>query len=502
MSKLLKYLLVSSTLVLLSVGLLACNNNVKLGTDPEKPGTSTEKVKVIIRLSGKNEAISKIVAEFNKNNSDYVAEIDEAKGYGDIYKKNKAEFATGNQPNITMGYPDHFEEFNRLKEQVLDLSSFINDPEIGYTKQELDDFYPEYLAEGNNYTKPGIYSLTFGKSAEIAFYNKPVFEKLGLLEELKSARSWDDFEKLGLKLRQKKEQELKESGKRDEEVSAFMREFYPITYESDANLVIRSIISTGGKYTELVTKSDGTKDGEIIFTKFGETAEQDQNKEMQKVIKYFAELNKKGILNTKKSLASGYLSDVYKQGKSYINIASTAGLGYNAFDKVELGVTEARLVPQFTEGAKPVSISQGPSFAILKNANEKRNKGAWLLLKELLKPQNQFALTIQRGYASVRKSTYDLPEYKAWVGENVTSNRDMLFRQVAELFRTIPQSELYLSPVFSKSAKARNVADALIHAVYSSDEFKALTDTQSDNEEKVREIIKNKLDELVKQILK
>lgn len=501
MSKLLKYLLVSSTLLLSGVTLYACGNN------DEQSGnntTDTDKVKVVIRTTGKNPEMTEIVNEFNKNNKNYFVEIDEGKGYSDVYKKNKADFATGNQPNLTYGYPDHFQEFNRLKPQVLDLNTYINDPEIGYTKEELDDFVSAYLDEGKNYTKEGTFSFTLGKSAEIAYYNKKEFEKLGLLDTLKSAKSWDDFEKLGVLIINKKEQALKAEGKTTEEVATIMKNFYPITYESDSNLIIRSIVSLGGNYTKIVTKEDGTKDGEILFNQFGETADQDQNKELQKVIKYFAELNKKGILNTKKSLQSGYLSDVFKQGNSLINIASSAGLQYNTFDKIEKGLTEARLVPQFTDsGAKAVSISQGPSVAILKNADERRNKGAWLFLKELLKPKNQFKISILKGYASVRKSTYELPEYKAWVAEQgLTSNKELLIRQVAELYKGIPVEELYLSPVFNKSAKARNLIDALLHAVYSSEEFKALTSSESDYESKVREIIKKQLKELEKQILR
>lgn len=503
MSKLLKYLLVSSTLLLSGVALYACGEKSDKVND-QNSGNTTDKVKIVIRTTGKSAEMTEIVNSFNASHPEYFVEIDEGGGYSNVYKKNKADFATGNQPNLTYGYPDHFEEFNRLKPQVLDLNQYINDPEIGYTQAELEDFVSAYYNEGKNYTKEGTFSFTIGKSAEIAYYNKKEFEKLGLLENLKSAKSWDDFEKLGLLIRNKKEQALKDEGKTEEEVTNIMKNFYPITYESDANLIIRSLISTGGNYTKIVTKEDGTKDGEILFTKFGETAEQDQNKELQKVIKYFAELNKKGILNTKRSLQSGYLSDVYKQGGSLINIASTAGLGYNTFDDIEKGLTEARTVPQFTEsGAKAVSISQGPSVAILKNADERRNKGAWIFLKELLKPENQFKISIKKGYASVRKSTYELPEYKAWVAEQgITSNKELLYRQVAELFRGIPVEELYLSPVFNKSAKARNLLDALLHAVYSSEEFKALTSSETDYESKIREIIKKQLKELEKQILR
>lgn len=474
MNKTLKYFLVSTTTLLSTAALISCS-------------LFDSKTRVVIRLQGNNPIMQKLVTNFNNKQSKYKAELSISSGYPGVKKDNNAEFATGKQPNLTIGYPDHFEEYNSLGDRVINLEKYINDPEIGLTPQQLADFKEGFLAEGRTYSKPGTYSLPFTKSVEATYYNEKFFTKHGLT--INENPSWDELITLGIQIKEFKKQDLKEQQKTDVEIEKYMKTFYPIGYDSDANLLIRSIVANGGKYTEF---DKATNTGKITFIDETNTSEFDITK---KVVSYFAKLNKDLILNTKKGNSNQYISNTFKLGNNMISVGSTGGTRHLEFKDVTIGSVAVKLAPEFKkDGVKNVSISQGPSIGILKNADEERNKGAWLFLKEIYTQEFQFENNVKSGYASVLKSIKDYPKYKEWLAAESTSNIQDVFKQVAKLYDRIPESELYLSPVFNKSSKARDLAETIIHGVFSNEEYKAIASTELESK-------KSEVDAIIKKVI-
>ena len=105
-------------------------------------------------------------------------------GYDEILDKVSKGFAVGNTPTIAVAYPDHVADYISLEsgdtQWVYNLDDFMNDPEIGFDKQEYfnpslkgaDDFVPSFIEEGQQYVKKGTYSLPLMKSSEVLLYNQ------------------------------------------------------------------------------------------------------------------------------------------------------------------------------------------------------------------------------------------------------------------------------------------------------------------------------------------
>ena len=89
-----------------------------------------------------NEAITTVVDEFNATN-DYGITVEHF-GQGrtsDVQSKVNTALQSGDYPNIVRLYTSDFFVWDEV-DVVTDLAPFINDPDYGYTAEEMDDFYP------------------------------------------------------------------------------------------------------------------------------------------------------------------------------------------------------------------------------------------------------------------------------------------------------------------------------------------------------------------------
>ena len=110
--------------------------------------------------------------------------------YDDQLQKITTAFSTGDQPTLAIAYPDHVAEYLPLEDTpgqyVQDLSEYIDDPEIGFGKEEwigdgaATDFVEAFYDEGSGYAKEGIYSLPIMKSTEVMYYNATVVVPLAM----------------------------------------------------------------------------------------------------------------------------------------------------------------------------------------------------------------------------------------------------------------------------------------------------------------------------------
>lgn len=485
MNKLLKVLLVSTTLTLSSAVLMACD-------------LFDSRTRIQFRVHNNSPILQKHIDKFNAENKEFKAELLISSGYGGVEDENRKSFSSGKKANLTVGYPDSFELYNQFGDNVLDLTDFINDPNVGFTKEQLDDFVPEYFAEGSSYVKPGTYSIAFSKSTEFTFYNKTFFDKHGLSFK---ENTWEEYIQLGKQIIELKKQDLKEEGLSEDKIAEKMKNFYPIGYDSDANLLIRSIAGNGG-YTNFVDEA-GVKKGVLTFIDFGKEGQEAPNKSTQEMMKFFAKLNKEKILNTKKGNANKYLSNKFIQGDLIISIGSSAGARHNTIKNAKVGVAAVTKAPQFKTGVKPLNISQGPSVGIIKSQDEKQNKGAWLLLKTLFEPKFQAEYNSNSSYSAVIKSAYKEQSYLDFINTKTTDLETQLKVDVYKLYEQMAKDNdpIYLSPVFDKSAKARKLAELLIHGLYSDKEYKEIALENLDSEsEKVAKIVKRIVQEKYEEI--
>ena len=130
---------------------------------------------------GREELLNEIVARFNEENEyGITVEPQSQGGYDEIRDLMNASLAAGEQTAaLIVGYQND-QAFYQLNDALVDLDTFINDPEYGLSEEAVDDFYPTFLQQGVH-PEFGNERLGFppNRSMEVLYYNQSWLEELG-----------------------------------------------------------------------------------------------------------------------------------------------------------------------------------------------------------------------------------------------------------------------------------------------------------------------------------
>ena len=379
------------------------------------------------------------IARFNEKYPNITVEHQSYGDYDGVFDQIRTKLTAGNQPNLAFCYPDHVATYNK-SESVVVLDDLINNKNelstgeiMGFTQAQLDDFIEGYYNEGKEYGDCKMYSLPFQKSTEVLYYNKTVFNELGL----EAPETWDDVEAIIKVLKEKYPQST------------------PLGYDSEENMFITLVEQYGSEYTSAT-------DDHYTFVN-------DTNKAF---VAKFAEWYQKGWMSTSALMGGSYTSDGFKKaddevGKIFMSIGSSAGARYQRPDKVdgkypfEVGIVS---IPQ-VDPANPKVISQGPSICIFEDENVQEVYASWLFLKFLTTDQRfQAEYAMKSGYVPVIKSVMDTDTYKNALTK--ADGGDFITSLVAVV--ALEQEEAYYtSPAFAGSADARTQVGLLLQSIFS-----------------------------------
>lgn len=378
----------------------------------------------------------------------------------------KTKLAGKEMAAMAMGYPDNFSDYMTAdisRSKILRLDSMLNDPNVGYSSDEIDDFVPAFLDEGRHYQFEGTWSMPMYKSTEIMYYNANMLagDNVQSIKKLSNDLEWNTALNV---LRGKKEEATDEElanfkaltkakggftyevpVKWDEMVTfaetmkadmAAMNvedsNFFPVGYDSDANLMISQFAQRGIDYT--TNDNIQKKEDHILF----------DNEDAHEFTEHLVDLFKRKLLVTK-GISEKYTNEKFTEGTTAVSIGSTGGSTYNVSSTFKV-----KLAPVPYYGSKPMYIQQGPSICFMDNKNPYIHKGAWLFYKKLAEPLNNAMLALENSYDPVRNSSFTLPEYK-----------EMLDLHDEDLKYDIPYHtkdlrQYYMtSPVFKGSGTAR-----------------------------------------------
>ncbi len=372
------------------------------------------------------EVLDKYIKEFNKLYPNITIKHEQIGSYDDIPDRINKELTVGNQPNIAYCYPDHVAGYNTAK-AVVTLDDLINSTQtvtrkdgsketLGLTAAQKADFIKGYYDEGKSFGDNKMYTLPLSKSTEVLYYNKTFFEK----HNLKVPTTWDEMEAVCKKIK-----EIDPNST-------------PLGYDSEANWFITMCEQSGSKYTS----ATGDK---FLFN----------NATNRAFVKRFREWHQKGWLTTEE-ISGGYTSDLFKTGKSYMCIGSSAGASYQRPEKkngkypFEVGIQS---IPQLNAN-NPKVISQGPSLCIFNNADPQEVLASWLFVKYLCTTvEFQARFSMVSGYMPVIKSVENNATYKSEFLE-LADGGD--FIQALSVKVGIEQKDAYyVSPAFPGSSTAR-----------------------------------------------
>ena len=386
------------------------------------------------------EILNTAIEDFNAIYPNITVEHESLGDYNGVRDQVKTQIAVGTQPNIAYCYPDHVALYNDAG-AVQTLDVFINDPTVGFTQEQLDDFVEGYYNEGKTFGDGKMYSLPVSKSTEVLYYNKTFFEE----HNLTVPTTWEEMAAVC------------------EQIKAIEPTCIPLGYDSESNWFITMCEQYGSPYTS------ATGDN-FLF----------DNAKNKEFIKMFREWYQKKWVTTEE-LSGGYTSALFTGEKSssssnneskvpegtrcYMCIGSTGGATYqqpsqtNGVFEFEVGITS---IPQVDKN-NPKVISQGPSVCIFKKDNPQEVLASWLFVKFLTTDITfQGSVSMNNGYAPVIKSVKNDSTYADFLNSASTKNIQAYAVKVA----LEQEKAYYASPAFIGSSAARDQVGLLIQKCF------------------------------------
>lgn len=346
--------------LVLSLGLLTgCSSNGSTASNEEIVTEITAPVEITFwhAMSGDLEkSLTNLTQEFMDQNPNITVTLQNQSSYQDLQQKITATVASPKDlPTLTQAYPDWM--FNPREEGlVTDLTPYIENETIGF--DDYEDILPS-LREANTIDGK-VYALPFNKSTEVLWYNKTLFDELGLsvpttYEELAEV-SKTIYEKKGI------------PGAGFDTLNTYYTTFLKsegISYDNNVDVTSEESVKAFNYYL------DGVKEG------------------------YFR------IAGTDK-----YLSGPFGNGTVAMYIGSNAGENF-----VKLGVDG-----KFEIGVAPyptnTSLQQGTDLYVFSTATAEQKTAAYEYLKFLTTTENQIKWASETGYMPVRQSALNSDEYK------------------------------------------------------------------------------------------
>jgi len=428
-----------------------------------------ESVKITFRIPFTTTAIvnqiDDMIASFNEEYPNVHVKVETIGGYDEMKDATILHIGGGKAPTLTVGYPDHFAEY-LITEAIIPLDKFIEseDPRIGYTQEELNDFLPGYLNESRQFdSEKSFIGMPFNKSTELLFYNKDFFEEF----DLEVPETWEELRALSAQIYEIVEdiEDGEYSFLGNIATNIDDEHFIPMMYDSTGNLFTTIIHQFGGKYTESIYRSNGVTDvqrGKLSFA---------NNNKAKEALTYLQTLASENVFTVPEAWEGKYGSNFFINSQILLNVGSTAGASHYSDSIGEWAVAP---IPYYDEDHKFV-IQQGTNLCIFSQASDMEKLAAWLLIKHFLTPENTARFAMATGYLPVRASAYELQEYVDFLNDET---QDTAKVHKAAAAYSANGWQYFVDPAWSGSNKVRTEAGTALTQilVYKTDVQQAIND--------------------------
>lgn len=323
------------------------------------------------------QALSQIVDEFNSQHPNIEVKAVYVGNYGVLSQKLLAGAVGGELPTISQSYSNWTAQL--IQSGVVEpMQTFINDPQIGLSKSQLDDIWPGFVK--SNSWDGKIYTLPFNKSVYILFVNTDALMLAGLDIPKTIPELINDAKLLTIK---------DSSGK-------------VVQY----GLGLRTTVDT---FTIFLRQNDGH-----MLSSDNKTALLDSPVALD-TLKTLVDLVKSGDTFAQ----GGYLDGPFGNGQIAMYIDTSAGLSYTANSVGGKFAWTIAPVPSWKTDAVPFA---GTDLAIFNTAPKAQQEAAWEFAKFLLKPEIQAFWAIKTGYLPVVKSALDTQAWKEYSASDPMAN--------------------------------------------------------------------------------
>ncbi|MBE3550800.1 MAG: Glycerol-3-phosphate ABC transporter, periplasmic glycerol-3-phosphate-binding protein [Brockia lithotrophica] len=326
-------------------------------------------------MTGKHEEALRTIAEnFTKEHPDIRIKLEAQGNYGDLQQKLTAAAKSHTLPVMAQVIETWVTDF-RQNGLVADLTPYIENPEIGWNKQELDDIV-EVFRKANQWDGK-YYSLPFSKSTQILYYNTDYFQELGL----QPPKTWDELKEAAKKLTGEK------NGRR----------VIGMGFENSVGWQFHQWVKqAGGRYVDEAT-------GEVLF----------DSPEGREALGFLV-----GLFQEEVARLAGedqYVSNPFGRGDVGMYIGSSAGIPFVA--KAAEGNIHWAAAPVPAGEEKAVAFA-GNAVAVFDSAKPEEKLAAWLFIKYLLNTDNTVFWAKSTGYLPIRYSALETKEWQDYVAQN------------------------------------------------------------------------------------
>lgn len=300
--------------------------------------------------------LQKLTDKFMEENKNITVTLQNQSSYPELQQKITATTASPKDlPTLTQAYPHWM--INAMQDDLLvDLKPYIENETIGDKNYEdiLEGFRTASEIDGK------IYGMPFNKSTEVIWYNKTLFEELGL----KVPTTFEEFAEVAKTITEKK------------------------------GIVGAGFDSLNNFYTTYLKNKgvDFNKDTDVT------------GKESVEAANYYLEGIKEGYFRI--AGTDMYLSGPFANETLGMYVGSNAGESFvkqGVGDKFEVGVAA---YPAET------AMQQGTDLYVFNNASAEQKTAAFEYLKFLSSTENQITWGIETGYIPATKSAIESDEYK------------------------------------------------------------------------------------------
>ena len=305
--------------------------------------------------------LQQIVDEYNATNPPMKVSARYIGGYGALFRKVRATIPTGRLPDLVVAYESMVAEYVESGAAV-PLDNYLNDPDIGLSKDSLDDIFPSILAN-NRYPAYGdrYYTFPFTKSVLMMYYNRDLLKQAGFDTP---PETWDDFAQQCLA--------VKTLGKKGYALSV------------DASTLDAMVMSFGGT----ILSKDRSK---ALFDQPPGVA----------AFKTIYDLVKSGAAYQIDTESYGDRKDFVSARCAFI-IRSSTTRPFIAKDIQGKFNWDMAIIPHGS-GVKPVTVMFGANIAVLKTSPE-RQRAAWQFIKYFSSKNVTAKWATGTGYLPVRRS--------------------------------------------------------------------------------------------------
>ena len=330
----------------------------------------------------REEALQKLIADFNQRNSQGISVRGEYVGrYGDIYNKMNVGIQSGSiAASLVVAYQNQAMAYYQA-DGIVDIMPYMNSPKWGFSPEERQDYVQAFLRQDN----VGGAQIGFppNRSMELLYYNLDWLRELGYD---KPPANWDEFAKMCRLAKQRPFSKSKDTSRS-----------LGFLFDIDTSRLAAMVFSRGGD----LVNADGT-------------AYLLDSPEVKAALELMRELLAAGVIDVAGE-QDAELNE-FVTGQILFSQDSSSGLPFyksgiedSGLD-FEWGVTHP---PQ--TGDTPVVDIYGASVSICTSTPELQ-LAAWLFLKWLTAPEQQARWVRASNYFPVRKST--AKELQGYFAEN------------------------------------------------------------------------------------